>query len=396
MLAPDTRDKYIAFFRRNSRRVVIWIVAIIVVLGVLSRLEARYMLRRANEQSAVAVVAVVKALAGPRTQNLALPGTVEAYISAPIYARTNGYLKRWLVDIGAPVKAGQVLAEIDAPEVDQQLLQAEAELRTAEANENLAHSTAERWQNLLKTDSVSKQEADERSGDYAAKRAAVASAQANLRRVREMQGFQRIVAPFDGTVTARNVDIGQLVGNGSGRELFHVADLRKLRVYVQVPQPYAPSAHIGLPADLVFAERPSQKYPTKIVRTADALDATSRTLRVELEVDNTKGELFPGAYAEVHFKLPASATTTRVPANALLFRSEGPQVATLTDDNHVELKSVILGRDFGTELEILDGIEPNTSIVANPSDSLENGVQVRVIRPVTKDNDPAPNTDGAK
>jgi RND family efflux transporter MFP subunit len=396
MLAPETREKYIVWIKKNPRRLAIGVVGFVAVFGILSRLESRYMLRHANELASMPTVAVVKAVAGPRTQELVLPGTVEAYVSAPIYARTNGYLKQWLVDIGAQVKAGQLLAEIDAPEVDQQILQAEADARTAEANESLAHSTAERWQTLLKTDSVSKQEADERSGDYAAKKAAAASAQANLHRLHELQGFQRIVAPFDGTVTERNTDVGQLVSNGSGRALFTVSDLRKLRVYVQVPQPYAPSTRIGLAADLVFAERPTQKYPAKIVRTADALDPASRTLRVELEVDNAKGELFPGAYTEVHFQTPASATTVRIPAGTLLFRTEGTQVATLTPDNHVELKSVNLGRDFGTELEVLSGLEPNEMVVLNPPDSLEAGVQVRVIQPAATAKDGASSSGAAK
>jgi RND family efflux transporter MFP subunit len=381
MLPPETRQKYATWAKQNPQRVAVVVVIVVAVLGIVSRLESRYMLRRAGEHSAVPTVAVAKAVAGPRSQELVLPGTVQAFVSAPIYARTSGYLKRWHVDIGQEVKAGQLLAEIDAPEIDQQLLQAEADARTAEANEKLARSTAERWAALLKTDSVSKQDADEKAGDYAAKKAAAASAQANLHRLHDLQGFQRIVAPFEGTITERNTDIGQLVANGSGRPLFSIADLRKLRVYVQVPQPYAPATRAGIGANLVFAERPNQKYPAKIVRTADALEPASRTLRVELEVDNSKGELFPGAYTEVHFQMPASTATVRVPANALLFRAEGAQVATVGADSHIVLKSITIGRDFGNELEILSGLEPTDTVVVNPPDSLESGVEVRVLQP---------------
>jgi RND family efflux transporter MFP subunit len=380
MLSREKREHYMNWVKANPRRFAVWLVVAVAVFGILSRLESRNMLHRASEHSAIPTVAVTKAATGPRTQELVLPGTVQAYVSAPIYARTAGYLRKWYVDIGAEVKAGDLLAEVDAPEVEQQLRQAEADAHTAEANEKLAQSTAERWQALLQAQTASKQAADEKAGDYAAKKAAAASAQANLRRLREMQGFTRIIAPFDGTITERNIDIGQLVTNGGGRALFNISDLRKLRVYVQVPQTYAPSTQVGLPAELVFAERPNQKYPATIVRTADALDAASRTLRVELEVDNALRELFPGSYTEVQFQMPASATTVRIPANALLFRSAGPQVATLGAGNRIMLKPVTIGRDFGTELEILTGLAANERIVINPPDSLETGVEVRVLQ----------------
>jgi len=354
---------------------------VIVAAGILIRLENRYMLSLEAKKHAVIGVAVTKVTAAPHTEELVLPGTVSAYTTAPIYARTNGYLKRWLVDLGAHVKAGQLLAEIDTPEVDQQLYQAEADLHTAQANEKLAQSTAGRWAALLKTDSVSKQEADERLGDYASKTALTASAEANLRRLRDLQSFQRIVAPFDGTVTVRNVDVGQLVSNGNGQELFHIADLSKLRIGVQVPQPYAPQMRIGLGATLHFAEHPDQQYPSKIVRTADALDARTRTLLVELEVDNAKGELFPGAYTEVHFDVPAPAGTVLVPINTLLFRGTGVFVAKPDANGRATLKLVTLGRDFGSQVEATSGLAVDEVVIVNPPDSLEDGVPIRVIEP---------------
>jgi RND family efflux transporter MFP subunit len=377
----------VAWVKAHPARTAVVAVVIVAVLGIAIRLENRFMLRRASERQSVPTVAVTKASTAPRGEDLVLPGNVEAFVSAPIYARTSGYLKRWLVDIGTPVKAGQVLAEIDTPEVDQQLVQAQADLRTAEANETLSRSTAERWQALLKTDSVSKQEADEKSGDLASKQAQTAAARANLQRLHDLQNFQRLVAPFDGTITARNTDVGQLVSNGSGTELFHIADLRKLRVYAQVPQPYAPRMQKGLAADLVFAERPDEKFPASVVRTADALDPASRTLLVELQVDNAKGELFPGSYCEVHFKVPSAANVVRVPANALIFRGEGTMIATVRPDNHVAINKVTIGRDFGTELEVVAGLAPGASVIVSPPDSLQDGAQVRVVAAKTDQTD---------
>jgi RND family efflux transporter MFP subunit len=363
------------------------IVAIIVVLvlavwGIYSRLHSRSELGKATNAESAPTVSITKIEAAAPTEELVLPANVQAFSDAPIYARTSGYLKRWLVDIGGPVSKGQLIAEIDAPEVDQQLSQAESDLKTAEANEALSRTTAERWQALLQTQSVSKQENDEKTGDLQAKQALTASARANVKRLKDMQNFERIVAPFDGTITARNTDIGQLIGNTStGVELFHISDLRKLRVYVLVPQPNAPAMQKGLEADLRFAERSDHAYPAKIVRTADALDPVSRTLQVELEVDNSKGELFPGSYAEVHFKLPVPDGALRVPANALIFRGKGLMVGTLSSDNHVELKPVTVGRDFGTSLEITSGLSVGESVIVNPPDSLAQGVLVRVAPP---------------
>ena len=346
--------------------------------GIALRLHARAELRKLADDSAIPVVLVTQVKRAPARQELVLPGSVEAWVDAPIYARANGYLKRWLVDIGAHVKAGDLLAEIDTPEIDQQAVQAQAELAQAQANEQLARSTTQRYQKLLVTNAVSRQDAEDRAGDYKAKKALRDSAQANLQRLRDTRGFQQIVAPFDGTVTARHTDIGQLVSNGSGTELFHIADLRKLRIYAQVPQPYASATQPGLTAELRFAERPNQSYPATIVSTADALDAASRTLLVQLEVDNQKGELFPGAYGELHFKLPGPADTVRVPANALIFRGDGMQVAVVGADNHVALKPITVGRDFGTDIEVLTGVTTEDRIIVNPSDSIGQGAEVRI------------------
>jgi RND family efflux transporter MFP subunit len=347
-------------------------------------LVSRGMARTALAQRTVAMatptVATIKPQHGPADQELVLPGTVQAFYEAPIYARTSGYLKVWYSDIGARVARGQVLAEIDTPEVDQQLRQSQADLATAQANYELAKSTDQRWQGLLATESVSKQDADQKASDEAAKKAALASAEANVARLRDLESFKRVVAPFDGVVTARNTDIGALInaGQNSGAALFRMADTRKLRIYVQVPQPYAPTAVPGVGAQLTFAERPGKAYPTQVVRTAQALDPASRTLQVELQVDNSKAELFPGAYAEVHFKLPGSVDSLRLPINALLFRSAGLQVAVVGTDHILHLKNITSGRDFGKSLEVLSGLEANDQVVLNPPDSIAEGALVRI------------------
>ena len=313
-------------------------------------------------------------------EDLVLPGAVQAYIEAPIYARTSGYLRSWNTDIGTPVIKGQSLAEIDTPEVDQQLAQAQADLATARANEALSNTTNVRWQGLLATESVSKQDADEKSGDAAAKKAAADSATANLARLHDLESFKRVTAPFTGVITARNTDIGALInaGQSAGSELFRIADTRKLRIYVRVPEAYASVTKPGLEAELRFAEHPNRGFSARTVRTSNALDPTLRTLQVELELDNAKGEVFPGAYAEVHFKLATRADTLRLPANTVLFRAAGLQVATVDDQQRVRLKSIVQGRDFGNIIEVLSGLEPNERVVLNPPDSISDGVQVRI------------------
>jgi RND family efflux transporter MFP subunit len=295
---------------------------------------------------------------------------VQAYIEAPIYARTSGYLKDWRTDIGTQVTKGQLLGEIETPEVDQQLSQAQADLATARANEALSNTTNTRWKGLLTTESVSKQDADEKAGDAAAKKAAADSAAANVARLRELESFKRVVAPFGGVITARNTDIGALInaGQSTGTELFRIADMHKLRIYVQVPESYAAATHPGLDAELRFAEQPGKTFAAKTVRTSNALDPTLRTLQVELELD---------------FKLPASAESLRLPANTVLFRAAGLQVATVDGQKRVKLKSIVQGRDFGNTIEILSGLQPDEVVILNPPDSLTDGAAVRIAPPTS-------------
>lgn len=364
--------------------VIIGIVAaLIAAWGIISRVHAKNKLAEQTEASNTIPVIVTKPHADGNVEDLALPGNVQAWSDAPIYARTSGYVKRWKVDIGTTVKAGEVLAEIDTPEVDQQLAQAHADYGTAQANNQLSQSTAARWKDLLATESVSQQEADEKNGDAAAKAALLASSQANLNRLRQLQGFKNIVAPFDGVVTARNVDVGDLINPGASgqRELFHIVDTHQLRIYVQLPQSYVSNIKIGMDAELHFAEHPGQTFPAKVLRTANAIDPTTRTMLVQLLADNSKNELLPGAYAEVHFQLPAHADALRVPDNTLLFRGSVIQVASVDANNHVVLKTITLGRDFGKEVEVLTGAAANDSIIVNPPDSLANGDVVHPIAP---------------
>jgi RND family efflux transporter MFP subunit len=366
-------------FRRYA--LVLLIVALgLAVWGEVSRVLARSALRKEATASTVITVSTVKAEPSAAGEELILPGTVQAYIEAPIYARTSGYIKAWLTDIGTQVSKGQLLAEIETPEVDQQLAQAQADLATARANEALALSTNTRWQGLLATESVSKQDADDKAGDAAAKKALAESASANLARLRELESFKRVVAPFAGVITARNTDIGALInaGQSAGTELFRISDTHKLRIYVRVPENFASAAKPGLDAELRFAERPAKLYAAKTVRTSNALDPTLRTLQVELELDNAKGEILPGAYAEVHFKLPAGVESLRLPANTVLFRAAGLQVATVDGEHRVKLKNIVQGRDFGNTIEVLSGLAPNETVVLNPPDSITDGVEVRV------------------
>lgn len=359
------------------------VAVILAVWGITSRLIARNALDHQAASAAIVTVATVKPLTGPASDQLELPGTVQAFYEAPIYARTSGYLKDWKTDIGTSVKKGQLLAEIDAPEVDQELRQAQADLATAQANYELARTTNERWQGLLSTQSVSQQDADQRAGDAAAKAAARQSAAANLARLEQLESFKRVLAPFDGVVTQRNTDVGALINAGTspGNALFRVADTHRLRIYVSVPQPYAGGIRPGLDAKLEFADRPGKSYTATVASTARALDASSRTLQVELQIDNAAGELLPGSYAQVNFSLAAGGgQTLRVPVNTVLFRSEGLVVAQLDDQHRVHLKTITQGRDFGTELEVISGLEPTDTLVLNPPDSISEGQQVRVAK----------------
>jgi len=359
---------------------VVGLALLLAVWGILSRLSARNALDHEARDAAIPTVLTTRPRSGPAADTLVLSGSVQAYYEAPIYARTSGYLKIWHTDIGAAVKKGQLLAEIEAPEVDQQLRQAEADLGTARANYELARTTNERWKGLLATESVSQQDADQRAGDAAAKAAAQASAAANLARLRELEGFKRVVAPFNGVVTQRNTDVGALINAGQtpGSALFRVADTHRLRIYVQVPQPYAAQISTGMSATLEFTDHPGQHYSATVTSTAHALDAVSRTLQVELQIDNSRGELLPGSYVQVTFTMPPSRGTLRVPVNTVIFRGKSPQVATVDESHHVRLRDIVEGRDFGTEIEVLAGIGPNDTLVVNPPDSLVDGAQVRI------------------
>jgi RND family efflux transporter MFP subunit len=361
------------------------IVAAVVISGILPRIHARAALDKETAEMAIPTVSVVRPKRGAPTQEVVLPANVQAYIDAPIYARTNGYLKHWYADIGAHVKAGQLLADIETPEVDQQLRQSKADLATAEANLNLSKITNDRYADLLKTDSVSKQDADNAAGDFAAKQATVQSSQANVRRLEELQAFEKIYAPFDGVITARNTDIGALIDSGSSggtrTELFHIAQPDKLRVYVNVPEVYSQAAKPGLTADLALSEFPGRLFPGTLVRTAQAIDQTTRTLLVEIRVNNPTGTLLSGAYAEVHLKLSNPTSTFILPVNALLFRAEGLRVAAVTDGRHADLKPITLGHDFGSEVEVVAGLSGSESIIVNPPDSVVAGEEVRIAQP---------------
>jgi len=356
------------------------LIAYAVSNGLMRRVQAQSALKEVTLNMAVPSVTAVHPRRGAAAEEVVLPGNAQAYVATPIYARVNGYLKTWYHDIGAHVKAGDLLAEIETPELDRQLDQARADLSTAQANLDLSQTTADRYQALLKSDSVAKQDVDDRVGDLHAKKAMVDSAAYNVRRLEEMQHFQKVFAPFDGVVTARNIDIGALInagGNAPGKELFDMAATNKLRVYVNVPQAYSRDVIPGARADLTQAEFPGRKFTGAIVRNADAIDPSSRTLLTEVDVDNPSGELLPGAFLSVHLKLAAKVGTVMVPVNALIFRAQGMQVAVVRD-NKAELVPIAIGRDYGTEVEVLSGVTAQDEIIENPSDSLTSGTEVRV------------------
>ena len=377
--------------RKVARAGIVLAVLAVVALAwnLISAYRASAQLKKSTEEHSFVTVATTRPQALSDSTDLILPGSVQANYEAPIFARTNGYLKRWLVDIGTPVKAGQVLGEIESPEIDQQLRQAQADLNTARANQKIAGVTADRWRNLRATDSVSKQEADEKISLADSSEAQVQAATANVQRLRELSGFEKVVAPFDGVVTARNTDVGQLInaGNGAGQELFRIADTRRLRLYVKVPQTYAAAMQAGVNAELKFPDRPGKTYTAKLERTSNAIEASSRTLLAELSVDNRNNELLPGAYVEVHFNLPpdAASRTFKVPANVLLFRGDGMHVATVDDHDRVVLKAVSIGRDYGSDIEVVQGLTPEDNVVLSPPDSLTDGVTVRVAKPKTEE-----------
>lgn len=367
--------------------IIVVAAAVLIAWGLYSRHRAAGKLEEATDAQIAQPVQVVKPQAASGDLDLLLPGNVQALAEAPIYARTDGYLKRWLVDIGTQVKAGQELAEIDAPELDQQLRAAQADLASVEANEKIAQVTADRWRDLRESDSVSKQEADEKIAAAAASAASLNASRAEVQRLKELTGYKKIVAPFDGVITARSTDLGRLIGAGSGGgELFRIADMRSLRLYVSVPQQYAAMMKAGLNAEVRFPDRPTTPVTASVARTSGALDAGSRTLLAELKVDNADGLLLPGAYAEVRFKIPpqAGGTALLLPSNTLLFNGAGLRVATVGSDQKVVMKSVRLGRDLGTQIEVTDGVTADDQVVIAPSDSMTDGIQVRIVQPEAK------------
>jgi len=358
------------------------VVAGVVIAGIVPRMRTTAALKTETNNLAVPTVSVIRPKRGTPQQEVILPGNIQAFTDSPIYARTNGYLKAWYTDIGAHVKKGQLLAEIDTPEVDQQLQQARADLNTSQANLNLSQITTQRYEALKDTDSVAKQDVDNAAGDFQAKKAMLQSAQHNVQRLEELLSFRKIYAPFDGIITARNTDVGYLIDSGSStpaKELFHIAAIQRLRVYVNVPQIYSRAAKPGLTADLTLAEFPGRRFQGTLVRTANSIDLASRTLLVEVDVNNPGGELLPGAYTEVHLKIPEGASTFILPVNALVFQSQGLQAAQVDSNNHVVLLPVTPGRDFGTEIEIVAGLTGQENIIINPPDSLISGETVRIV-----------------
>ncbi len=364
--------------------VVALIVATVVVFGVTARRGAERVLEKETAVASIPSVNVVYPTPSTLSSELALPGNTQAFTDTPIYSRTSGYLKNWFFDIGAHVRKGQLMAQIETPELDQQLQVAQADLKSAQANLDLANTTSARYQNLLKTNSVSKQETDVAVSDAAAKKAAVDASMANVRRLEQLQSFENVYAPFDGIVTARNTDIGRLISAGqntTAQELFHLAAIGKIRVYVSVPEAYSPSIKTGDKATLTLDEYPGRSFEGTIARNSSAIDQSTRTLNVEVDIDNPKGELLPGAYVFVHFKVPEHATSLMVPSNTLLFRAQGLQVGVVRN-NRVQLVPVKIGKDAGATVEISSGLTTNDAVILDPSDSLASGQEVQIANRV--------------
>ena len=361
---------------------VLSLLAFGVMRGINTRIKAAANVKQETVDMSVSTVSVIHPKRGALKDEIVLPGNIQAFIVSPIYARINGYLKKWYFDIGGRGKAGQLLAEIEAPEVDKQLDQARADLATFEANLSLSQSTMTRWQDLLKRDAVAKQETDDKIGDYQAKKATVDSGRANVKRLEDMVSFEKVYAPFDGVITARNTDIGALINAGNGgvsQQLFTLAATNTLRVFVNVPQMHSRSAAPGVGAQLTLAEFPNRRFVGKIARNAEAIDPTTRTLLTEVDVDNATGELLPGAFAQVHLTLAAKAPSLVLPVNALLFRAEGLQAGVVREGGKVELISIVVGKDYGTEVEVVSsGLTETDNVIVNPPDSLATGTTVRV------------------
>lgn len=362
--------------------IVVFVAVTIVlsVVGILSRKHSYAVLADRTRELATPTVIAAPPKPGAPLSSFTLPGNVTAFTDSPIYARTSGYLTRWYFDIGAKVKKGALLAEISTPEVDQQLHQAEADLATAQANAANAKAQADRYTGLVKSNAVSQQETETYVSQASATEAAVHSAEANVQRLRDLKSFQKVYAPFDGVVTARNIDTGQLIDTGAGKELFHLQAVNTLRVYTNVPEDQSAAIHTGESYGLTFAEHPGKSYTAKLVRTTDAIDPTSRTLLVELDLDNKNGELLPGSLAQVHFKVTRSNPTLIVPISALIFRREGTQVATLNGTT-AHLNPVVIGEDDGQSVQIVTGLKADDRVIQDPPDSLIEGEEVRVVTP---------------
>jgi RND family efflux transporter MFP subunit len=363
--------------------IVLIVAGAVVFRGITARVRANEDVKGDTRDLAVPAVSLVQPKRSAPQEEIVLPGNIQAFIDAPIYARTSGYLKRWYVDIGGRVKDGQLLAEIDTPELDQQLQQARADLATAKANHELAQTTAARYEFLLKSDSVAKQDVDNAVGDAHAKKAMVDSATDNVKRLEQLQSFEKVYAPFDGVLTARNTDIGQLIGSGSGsgaKELFHVAAINTLRVFVNMPQIFSPAAVPGTQAYLTMPQFPGRQFPGKLIRTSESIDQASRTLLVEVDVSNPAGEILPGAYAQVHLKLPSATSTVVIPVTSLIFQSAGLRVGVVRN-GHAFMIPITLGRDYGTEVEVVSGLDGSEKVITNPPDSLVEGQEVRNATP---------------
>ncbi len=361
------------------------LLAVGIAIGIASRSASEHRLRQTTDRNATLTVNVIHPTVAGTAAEVSLPGNTQPFNDTPIYARTSGYLKQWYVDIGAHVRKGQLLAVIETPEIDEQLQVAEANLKSAQADLTLANTTSERYQNLLRQDSVSRQETDVAVSSAAAKQASVQAAEANVRRLQELQSFEHVYAPFDGVITARNTDIGNLIdaggGNSQPRDLFRIASVDRLRVFVAVPEIYAPAIHNGETATLTLDEYPGRVFEGTVARNSSAIDPNTRTLNVEVDVNNHNHELLPGAYTFVHFKLPSSVQgVTRpvsVPSNTLLFRAQGTQVA-LVRNGHVHLQDVTIAQDRGSTLEIATGLKPADEVIENPADSLGEGQPVHM------------------
>jgi RND family efflux transporter MFP subunit len=358
-------------------------VAALLVSGIRSRVKANTTLRAETAQAALPAVSVVSPKQTSPTDEIILPGNVQPFITSPIYSRTNGYLRKWYFDIGAHVKKGQLLALIETPEVDQQLQQARSNLLTAQATLELASITKNRYQALLKSNAVAQQDADNAAGTYNANKAIVEADKAAVEQYSALVSFEKIYAPFDGVITARNTDIGDLINSGSSTgaktDLFHIAQPGELRVYVNVPEEYSQGIKNGMTADLSLAEFPGRKFQGKLVRTAEAINVTTRTLLVEIDVDNPTGTLLTGSYAEVHLAVPTRASTSLLPVNTLIFRSEGLHVA-IVKDGKVVLAAVTPGHDFGDQIEIVAGVKPDDKVIINPPDSIVSGQAVQIVQ----------------